>query len=408
MAALGVPGVAGEVDETPRLPDAVLALGLAVAAQLDLRYNLDNSTHYGSGFATAVVVAVATLALAWRRRWPFPTLCVVAGAVAGPQLFTTLTFTLWGHFVPLLVAAFTVARWCSGRLAAAGAVIVATTIGVVLLRVPAAGSAGNVPFAVVPAVGLMAAGRVLQRRQARASELADRARRLVAERDAEVAAALAGERRRIARELHDLVAHCVSVMIVQAGASEALLDRSPQRAREPLRAIQETGQQAISELTRMLGLLRDGPGDRPSGSAPLAGPAPVASLAPPAGLHQLPDLVERLGSAGLEVDLSTTGEVRPLPPGIDLTAFRIAQEALTNVIRHAGRRATVRVELRYLPRSVEVEVVDGGGAATVPAGSGLGLLGIAERVSVFGGRLETGPRSDGGFRVFASLPVGTR
>src|SRR6478752_9643078 len=151
VGALAAMADEAEIDEAPRLPDAVLAVGLAVAAQLDLRFNLDNSTHYGSDFATAVVVAIATLSLAWRRTWPFATLCVVAAAIAVPELFGTLTFTLWGHFVPLLVAAYTVARWCSGLRVVLGVVIVAATITVVLLGVPATGSAGNVAFAVVPA-----------------------------------------------------------------------------------------------------------------------------------------------------------------------------------------------------------------------------------------------------------------
>src|SRR6476659_4761206 len=111
MTVLAVRGGVDESDETPRLADAVLAVSLAVAGQLDLRYNIDNSTHYGSQFAASVVVAIATLSLAWRRRWPFRTLCVVAAAIAVPELFGALTFTLWGHFVPLLVAAYTVARW---------------------------------------------------------------------------------------------------------------------------------------------------------------------------------------------------------------------------------------------------------------------------------------------------------
>src|SRR5437763_13168899 len=111
VAVLAAVGGAGEIDEVPRLPDVVLAVALVLAAQVDLRFNLDNSTHYGPDFATAVVVTIAALVLAWRRRWPFATLCVVAGAVAVPELLGTLTFTLWGHFVPRLVAAYTAARW---------------------------------------------------------------------------------------------------------------------------------------------------------------------------------------------------------------------------------------------------------------------------------------------------------
>lgn len=393
MAALAAIGGVGETDATAPLADIVLAVALAAAASLDLRYNLDNSTRYGSAFATAVVVAIATLGLTWRRRWPFATLCVVVGAIGGPELFGTLTFTIWGHFVPLLIAAYTAARWCDGRLAAVAAVLVGATIVVVLLRVPAARSAGNIPFAVVPAAALMITGRVLRHRAARAREIADRARHLEAHHEAEVAAALAAERIRLARELHDVVAHCVSVMVVQAGVSEALLEHSPERAREPLEAVQKTGQEAIAELARMLGLLRDGAPDSPD------------PLAPQPGTAQLPELVERLTASGLDVQLASLGDVRPLPPGVDLTVFRITQEALTNTLKHAGTGAKARVEVRYSPRTVEIEVTDTGTGSAAPRGQGHGLIGMAERVSVFGGSLHAGARPEGGFRVLVELPV---
>jgi signal transduction histidine kinase len=392
VTALAARGERFEEDERPLLPDVVLAVALVVAASLDLRFNLDNSTRYGSEFATAVVVATATLGLAWRRRWPFATLCLVAGAIAVPQLFGPLTFTLWGHFVPLLVAAYTAARWCSPRRATVAAVITGATVAIVLLRVPATGSAGNIPFAAVPAVGLMIAGRVLQRRHTRLRDLAERAHRLETHHEAELAAAMAVEQARIARELHDVVAHCVTVMVVQAGVAEALLESSPERAREPLQEVQSIGQQAIAELTRMLGLLR-GAADASAGLAP----QPVVA--------QLPDLVDRLTASGLDVQLASVGEVRLLPPGVDLTVFRIVQEALTNILKHAGAGAKAFVELRYLPRTVEVEITDTGtGTATATSG-GHGLIGMAERVSVFGGELQTGLRPEGGFRVLAQLPL---
>jgi signal transduction histidine kinase len=391
----GIAG-AGEPRDVPMLPDAVLAVALAVAAQIDLRFDLDNSAHHGSTFATGVVICVATLALAWRRRRPFATLCVVSAAIAVPELFGPLTFTLWGHFVPLLVAAYSAARWCTAQLAAVSAVLVGLTIAVVMLEVPETGTAGNIPFAVVPAVALMAAGRVLQRRDTRDRALAERAHRLEADREADVAAALTAERSRIARELHDAVAHCVSVMVVQAGVSEALLDSHPDRAREPLRAVQETGRQAIGELTRMLGLLRN------------TTPDPSYGLAPQPGVAQLPELVERLSASGLRVTLSSCGDVRSLPPGVDLTVFRIVQEALTNSLKHADAGVAACVVLRYHPRVLEIEVCDDGNvtsATRVVAGGGLGLVGMAERVSVFGGSLETGARPEGGFRVLVTLPL---
>jgi signal transduction histidine kinase len=184
-------------------------------------------------------------------------------------------------------------------------------------------------------------------------------------------------------------------MIVQAGASEAMLEHSPQDARESLREVQSTGQQAISELTRMLGLLRQRSGETPY------------RLDPQPGADQLAGLMERLNASGLRVRLAWTGEARTLPPGVDLTVFRIVQEALTNTLKHAGPETEARVEVRYQPTAVEIEVTDDGAGppATSRQGRGHGLIGMAERVSIFEGCFEAGARPEGGFRVFAELPT---
>jgi signal transduction histidine kinase len=213
-----------------------------------------------------------------------------------------------------------------------------------------------------------------------------------------MAVALSEERSRIARELHDVVAHCVSVMVVQAGASEALFEQSPDRARASLREVQQTGQQAISELTRMLGLLRGGTVDERD------------QLEPQPGAAQLPDLVERLVGSGLDARLEIIGVPRPLPPGVDLTVFRLAQEALTNTLKHAGLGAKARIELRYRPRLVELEVTDDGAGTGTGTGlaegrRGHGLIGMAERVSIFDGSFEAGSRPQAGYRVHAVLPA---
>lgn len=241
----------------------------------------------------------------------------------------------------------------------------------------------------------MIAGQVLQRRHTHVNALAARARHLEAEHEAEVAAALEAERGRLARELHDVVAHCVTVMVVQAGVAEALLDRSPERARDPLQAVQDTGRQAIAELTRMLGLLR---------SAPAAAAHP---LEPQAGAARIPELLAGFTTSGLRVQLEAVGDVRALPPGVDLTTYRIVQEALTNTLKHAGPGARARVVLRYQPRSIEIEIADDGSrtATSAPVGAGHGLIGMKERVSVFGGSLQAAPRSEGGFRVLVDLPA---
>ncbi len=380
----------------PLLPDAVLAVCLAVFAQLDLRFNLDNSTHYGSDFAAAVVVAIATLSLAWARRRPLAVLCVIATAVAAPDLYTRLTVTLWGHFVPVLVASYLAARWCETRRGAAvGMLVTFAAIAVLMVRLPSVHTAANLPFTIVPITAAFVAGRVLRHRQQRHQELAVHASRLEADLDAHIAQAIDDERARIARELHDIVAHCVSVMVIQAGASEDLLDRDPQRAREPLRAVQETGRQAVAELGRMLGLLRDS--RRADDAAP-------AERAPQPGAEQLPELADRMSALGLPVQLTIHGEPRGLPPGIALAVYRVVQEALTNTLKHAGAGAKSYVEVRYLPHVVQVDITDDGRAVS-PPGTGHGLIGMTERATIFGGTIEAGTCPAGGFRVRMRLPL---
>lgn len=256
------------------LGDGLLAVALTVFGQLNLRFNIDGSTRYGPTFATAATTALATAVIALRRRAPLLTVCVVTAAMAGPELVTRLTITLWGSFVPLVIAVYSVARHEKRRAAAAGAVVAALGVVVVMLRVPVIGTAANIPFTFVPCAGAFAAGRILRLRHDRHVEVSDRARALEAGREETIRTAVEEERGRIARELHDIVAHSISVMVVQAGAAEDLLDRNPPLARPALQAVQETGRQAVTELTRMLGLLR---GDRGAlGAAPAAGYRPAA------------------------------------------------------------------------------------------------------------------------------------
>jgi signal transduction histidine kinase len=359
--------------------DGAIALVVTVFAQLDLWLNIESATHYGPQGVVAVATAIATLALALRRRAPLACACVVAAAVGVPELATVLTIQLWGDFLPLLVAGYSVARHAPARAAAAGAGALAAALAIVELRVPVSGTAANIPFIWVPFCAALAAGRALRVRE----------QRHAAERDASVRSAVAGERERIARELHDIVGHSVSVMVVQAGAAEDLLERDPARAREPLQAIQETGREAVAELRRMLGLLR--------------GEAAAPALAPQPGTAELDELVAQIGAAGLPVRLDIHGTPRSLPPGIELAGYRIVQEALTNALKHAGA-ASATVSLRYGVQALEVEVLDDGSGGSVN-GRGHGLIGMRERATLYGGELEAGPGPDGGFRVRARLPV---
>jgi signal transduction histidine kinase len=245
--------------------------------------------------------------------------------------------------------------------------------------------------------GLWLAGSAVRDRRAhaeaqraRAEAMEERAARMERERELAARMAIVEERGRIARELHDVVAHSVSVMVVQSGAARRLLERRPARAAEALQSVESSGREALTELRRLLGLLTE---------------AVEADLSPQPGLGQLDALVERVGAAGLRVEVRTEGAPRPLPAGLDLTAYRVVQEALTNVLKHASGAPT-RVVVRYLDEVLELEVLDEGGRAVPGAdGGGRGLAGMRERVAMYGGRLEAEPRSGGGFAVRARLPL---
>jgi signal transduction histidine kinase len=202
------------------------------------------------------------------------------------------------------------------------------------------------------------------------------------------------ERAKLARELHDAVGHTVTVMVVQAGAGRHVFDSDPEFAKESLETIETSGRKALSELDRILGLMRGANGDGPE-------------RVPQAGLADLPRLIAEVRDAGLNVGLDIKGDLDGLPQDLDRSAYRIVQEALTNVLKHAGP-ARVTVTLQRRPDALEIEVVDDGRMVTVPGGSsrtGHGLVGIAERASLFGGHSEAGPRPGGGFRVWVVLPV---
>ena len=222
-------------------------------------------------------------------------------------------------------------------------------------------------------------------------ERADRAER---EREESAEAAVASERARIARELHDIVAHSVSVMVVQAEAADEMLNRhDPERARAPVWKIQETGRAALTDMRRMLGLLREAD-SRPA-------------LTPQPGIANLELLLAKVRESGLPVELEVQGRPEPLPPGVDLSAYRIVQEALTNSLKYAGQ-ANARVVVRYAPGALELEVTDDGAGEAVDSNGGHGLIGMRERVVLFGGELDAGPALGRGFRVRARLPFEAR
>jgi signal transduction histidine kinase len=341
---------------------------------------------------TAPAALLWTLPLLLRRRFGLGAPAVVFAVLAAESFLPGQVVTSsQTNALALLVAFWAVGCHANPRRALGGGAIGYVALAVIVLN-ESPGSADTLGLLVAGAAA-WALGRTLAERDRRAVELEQRAERLEREHER----ALLADRARLAGELHDVIAHSVSVMTVQAGAARLLLDQDPVRAREPLVAVEESGRQALGELRRLLGILH-GAGDD-------------AGLAPQPGVAQLPTLVEHVRSAGVPVAVTTEGEPRPLAPGVDLTAYRVVQEALTNVLKHAGA-ARAQVHLRYDPTALAVEVVDsgrtaaGGEAGGVgDEGGGHGLAGMRRRVALYHGELEAGPGPGGGYRVRARLPL---
>jgi signal transduction histidine kinase len=335
---------------------------------------------------------LATLPLLLRRRFPFAApACVFASLAAMTFADSEATAGAPTALLALFLAFWSVGAGAEPRQAIAGLVSGFATMVVVTERDPGVGYAETSGLSLV-AAGVWLAAFALQRRTRRAAELEERAGYLEREREERERVAVAEERRRIARDLHDVVAHSVSVMTVQAGAARLLLAEEPERARSPLLSVEETGRQALADMRRLLGILRE----EEAGAA----------LAPQPGLARLDALLEQARQAGLPVELTVEGERRALPPGVDLTAYRIVQEALTNARKHGGP-ARAHVALRYGRAALELEVTNDGGASANDGSGGHGLIGMRERVALYGGELEAGPRESGGYAVRARLPAET-
>jgi signal transduction histidine kinase len=368
--------------------DALIVLTLAGAIG-EIFWNEDIE---GSKLGLSLFTLLWGLPLLARRRAP------VAAATAVFLGFTVQAL-VWPHSVPYSFFTFVIVMLAAGlygyyletvRARAFGAAVVLIAILVVVGRDPE-GEWTNLISSVPIAVIAWLVGHVLHANARRNAELRERAERLERERDAEARAAVAEERTRIAREMHDVVAHSLSVMVVQAEAAEEMLSRDPERARRPLAAVQETGRTALTELRRMLGVLREAEG----------GP----DMAPQPGLAGLSALAQQVREAGLPVTVRVEGEPRPLSPTGDLQAYRIVQEALTNALKHAGP-ARAEVVVRYEPTEVVLEITDDGrGYDPATDGGGHGLIGMRERVAVCGGEMSAGRRPQGGFEVVARLPI---
>lgn len=368
----------------------VIVVGLFVVGQIEAQLNSDL---HGNPVGLAIGVAGWTLPLLARRRFPFgaPATVIVVMAIEGA---VSQGITNSGtSFIVVLLAVGLMGMNGITRKGVAGGALTLAAVGIVVSNDPQGAVSEYFSVSGVAAVAWVA-GVVLHERLRRTAELEQRAARLERERESEARTAVAEERARIAREMHDVVAHSLSVMVVQAEAAEAMLDVEPERARRPLAAVQDTGRGALTELRRMLGALRETAGD---GDAPLT---------PQPGLAGLGDLVDHVRAAGLPVELRVEGAARPLPSGVDLSAYRIVQEGLTNALKHAGP-ARAEVLVRYGDRDLELEVSDDGrGRDDASNGGGHGLVGMRERVALYGGELDAGPRPGGGFGLRARLPIG--
>jgi signal transduction histidine kinase len=343
---------------------------------------------------------LTTAPLAFRRRYPAGMFCVIiAAALATAGHTTTVTFAavLFAAYSAIVYSPY---RRLAVLLVFTAAVIVTAAFPNTTPTVPARFTALLV---LVPTAAVAAGMRTWRRR---AGDSAERLRLAQAEHEAQTRRAVEAERARIASELHDVVTHNVSVMVVQAGAARSVLDSSPEQAREALLAVEGSGRTAMGELRHLLGLLAPASAEEASQQE-----AQEATLVPQPGLGQVQTLVDRVRAAGLPAELIVTGGARPLSPGVDLAAYRVVQEALTNVLKHGGgARAVIR--LAYGERELVITVSDDGAPAGYgppgPAGSrgaGRGLIGLRERLGLYGGELDAGPRPGGGWRVRAVIPL---
>jgi signal transduction histidine kinase len=393
----------------PLVADGLLAGLLAAFSLVTLVYanrDCDGACRPGGAAAVGLVLA-QTLPLAWRRRHPLAVSLVTGLATAGyglaPYPDLAMPIPIGG-----VVGMYSVAAWGSRR-AARFAGLFAAVVAVVSLSLPRTDAdLVDAAFVSLALAGAWLLGDRARVQRALAAELQERAARLERERADEARRAVASERTRIARELHDVVAHHVSMMVVQAEAGPVAVEHDPARAAGAFEAIAATGRQALVEMRRLLGMLR---GDEEQ----------APSLAPQPGLAEVPSLVEQVGRAGLRVELVVEGTEAALPPGVDLSAYRIVQEALTNALRHGGP-GRARVLVRYGADDLRLQIsneaaADNGlesASGRQPTdsdrpdrGSGRsGLLGMQERVNLFGGELRAGPGPDGGFTVVARLPIG--
>src|SRR5690625_1523155 len=382
---------------SPRVSDGLLVAALAVV--LGVPSVLMAPSSNGAWLANIAAAVAMPAAMFWRRQRPVASTAVVYTAAL-------VHFAAGSPWLPadviVLVAVYSVAVHGSvvaSRWALAGALLGAGLQAVAPLQRTgspslAAGSAAFVGLSAV-VVAVWALGHARRNRLRHADTLAEREQRLAVEREQQAQIVAAAERARIARDMHDVVAHSLSVVIAQADGGQYAARHDPAAAQRALATIADTGRAALADMRKILGVLR-APEDEDA-EAPMA-PQPLDA--------DIAELVTQVRDAGLSVSLMRLGTARALPPGLGVTVYRVCQEALTNVLKHAGSAVTASVLLQWEARRLVLQVDDTGrGAAAVGDGAGHGLVGMQERVDLFGGTLHAGPRPGGGFRVRVELPL---
>ena len=366
----------------PHLSEIALALGVFLLCIPEL------ITEHDQRVSVLLFSAALALPLIWRRRYPMRVFLVLA-AVAFAQWVVQVNVVA---DVALLIALYTVAANESRTKTILAAAVL--ELGAILAAVSDGGFREFVGLSALSvAAGVL--GTSVRHRRALLASLEDRAARLELERDQQGLIAAAAERARIAREMHDIVAHNLTVMIALADGAVFAAERTPEKATSAMETVSATGRQALAEMRRLLGVLRDD--------------EQTSTLVPQPGVPQIDQLVEQVRAAGLPVTLEVAGDGRALPAGAQLTVFRLVQESLTNCLKHAGASAVARVRLRYAADGVDVEITDNGPGRSRPAESGgRGLDGMRERAAVYAGTVEAGPRAGGGWTVHARLSLDPR
>jgi signal transduction histidine kinase len=366
---------------------------IAILAVVEVAFRVDENKDYplhGPTWLMAAWAGLMVLPLLARRRFPFGApIAVFAIGLAGSLWNGTLATYTFGNFLSVIVATFLFGLLFERERSPIGFAIALGVGSFVIYNDPRQGY-GEIAWVAFTFSIAWLAGLAIGSQLKTAASAVERAERLEREREAEARAAVAEERARIARELHDIVGHSVSVMTVQASAVRRLLRDDQEREREALITVEETGRAALAEMRRLVGVLRR--------------PEEAPALAPQPSLEHVDKLVAQTREAGLPTRLTVEGDAAPLPAGIDLTAYRLVQEGLTNALKHA-RATHAAVHVRYADGSVELVVTDDGDGDGQGGGGGHGLVGMRERVAVVGGELAAGPRPNGGYELRARLPM---